>query len=310
MKILVIGGTNFIGPAVTEQLTLFGHEVILFHRNVASNIPYRQFQGDCNSIDDVGKALETTEPDAIIHTIALFQNQIDVLEQVLRGKKRRVVILSSIDVYKAYEIFCGLSNASVVPAPFDEQAELRNVLYLYRGKLDTDFAYDYEKILVEKAALQSPALDAIILRLGMVYGRNDPNHRFSEPIQKMYQNVKQIELSENTAGFRSSKCYVKDVAYGVKLATESNIRNEIYNLAAQKTLTELEWYQEIARLMNWRGNIVVTQKDFAPKKTNPKQHLIADTTKIREQLNYKEIFSIHEGLTDTIRWELENMENE
>ncbi|MDR1270018.1 MAG: NAD-dependent epimerase/dehydratase family protein [Planctomycetaceae bacterium] len=311
MKILLIGGTNFIGPAVAEQLTLSEHEVVLFHRNIVPNIQHRQIQGDCNNIDDIGKALEATKPDVIIHTIALCRNQINVLEQALQGKKRRVVILSSIDVYKAYEVFFGLSDASVVPVPFDERAELRDVLYPYRGKLDTDFAYDYEKILVEHAALQSPVVDVIILRLGMVYGRNDPNYRFSEPIQKMYQNVKQIELSKNTADFRASKCYVKDIAHGIKLAAESNIRNEIYNLAALETLTELEWYQEIAKLMDWHGNIVVTQENSTPdNNTNSKQHLIADTTKIRKQLNYKEIFSIREGLNDTIQWELNMLESE
>ncbi|MDR0703939.1 MAG: NAD-dependent epimerase/dehydratase family protein [Planctomycetaceae bacterium] len=310
MKILVIGGTNFIGPVTAEQLTLSGHEVILFHRSIATNIQYRQIQGDRNNIDDVSRALEIAEPDVIIDMIALFQHQINILEQALQGKKQRVIILSSMDVYKAYEVFFGLSEASVVSVPFDEYSPLREVFYPYRGKLETDFANDYEKIFVEQAALQSPVIDVIILRLGMVYGRNDPNHRFREPVKKMSQNIKQIELPEDTACFRSSKCYVKDAAYGIKLAAESNICNEIYNLAAQETPTELEWYQEIAKLLNWRGNIVVTQKNSDLNTINLKQHLIADTTKIRKQLCYKEIFSTLEGLDDTIRWELETIENE
>jgi nucleoside-diphosphate-sugar epimerase len=310
MKIFIIGGTNFIGPALTEQLTPSGHEVILFHRNLAPNIRHQQIQGDCNNIDDLRKALETVKPDTIIHTIALFQNQINVLEQALQGKKIGVVILSSVDVYKAYEVLWGLSNAPIMSVPFNEQAELRDVLYPYRGKLDTDFAYNYEKILVERAALQSPVLNVTILRLGMVYGRNDPNHRFAEPIKKMYQNIKQIELSENTAYFRFSKCYVKDVAYGIKLAVENNIGNEIYNLAAQEILTELEWYQEIANLMDWHSDIIVAKDNSVPNNMNLKQHLIADTTKIREQLGYKEIFSTREGLDETIHWELENITQE
>jgi nucleoside-diphosphate-sugar epimerase len=307
MKILIIGGTNFIGPALTEQLMLSGHEVILFHRNLAHNVRHKQIQGNCNNMRDLRHALEIVEPDLIIHTIALFQNQINVLEQALQGQKIGVVVLSSLDVYKAYEVFFRLSNAAVVSVPFDEQAELREVLYPYRGKLDADFAHDYEKILVERAALQSPVLEVTILRIGMVYGKNDPNHRFSEPIKKMYQNIKQIELSEDTAIFRSSKCYVKDVAYGIKLAVESNIRNEIYNLADQKTLTELEWYQEIAKRLDWHGNIILTQNNSVSDSMNLKQHLIIDTTKIRKQLAYKEIFSTWEGLDETIRWELGNI---
>lgn len=32
MKILMIGGTHFIGPPVVRQLTAMGHEVSVFHR--------------------------------------------------------------------------------------------------------------------------------------------------------------------------------------------------------------------------------------------------------------------------------------
>jgi hypothetical protein len=69
------------------------------------------------------------------------------------------------------------------------------VLYPYRGKLDAPFAHDYEKILVERAALQSPALGASILRLGMVCGENDPNRwELSEPRSSGFQ------LSKSTDG--------------------------------------------------------------------------------------------------------------
>ncbi|MDZ8067143.1 MAG: hypothetical protein RMY64_16230 [Nostoc sp. DedQUE08] len=32
MKILIIGGTNFIGPPLVRQLITMGHEVSVFHR--------------------------------------------------------------------------------------------------------------------------------------------------------------------------------------------------------------------------------------------------------------------------------------
>ncbi|MDR2440616.1 MAG: NAD-dependent epimerase/dehydratase family protein [Planctomycetaceae bacterium] len=188
MKILIIGGTNFIGHVTAEQLTQSGHDVILFHRSIATNIQYRQLQGNCNNIDDLGRVLEMAEPDVIIHTIALFQHQINILEQALQGKKRRVLILSSMDVYKAYEVLCQLSNAPVMAMPLNEQSPLRDIFYPYRGKLETDFADDYEKIFVEREALQSPVMDVIILRLGMVYGKNDHNHRFLEPVKKLSAN--------------------------------------------------------------------------------------------------------------------------
>ena len=49
MKILVIGGTNFIGPPVVRRLHAMGHEVTLFHRGkTTANLPkeVNYIQGD------------------------------------------------------------------------------------------------------------------------------------------------------------------------------------------------------------------------------------------------------------------------
>ncbi|MDR2450519.1 MAG: NAD-dependent epimerase/dehydratase family protein [Candidatus Accumulibacter sp.] len=306
MKILIIGGTHFIGPAASRRLAQSGHEVTLFHRRFSPDVPYPQIQGDCRHTDDLYRALEAVNPDAILHMVAWSQGQIHALERALQGRKIRAVILSSLDVYKAYEVFNRWSDAPVVPLPLDERSPLRDVLYPYRGRLDTDFAHDYEKILVERAALRSALLDVVILRLGMVYGRNDPNHRFLAPIRPMRRNAERIELPEGMARFRASKCHVEDVAHGMKLAMESAVAKEIYNLAAQPTPTELEWHQRIAKLMNWRGEIVIVGRPAMPDEGNTAQHLIAETGKIRRELGYGELFSMDDGLVDTIHWELEN----
>lgn len=307
MEILLIGGTNFIGPVLTEQLIQTGHDVSLFHRNLTPGVPHKQIQGDCNNVNDLNRAIEAVEPDVIIHMIALFESHIQILEQALQGKKTRSIILSSLDVYKAYEVFCRLSNAPVVPVPLTEQSPLRDVLYPYRDRFDADFAHDYEKILVEKAAIESPVIDAIVLRLGMVYGRNDPNHRFLEPIQKMSQGDRQIKLAKDLANCRMSKCCVGNVAQGIRLAAEKGLPGEIYNLAAQEVLTELEWYQQIAKLMKLEVDIVISQVSPSSGGFNLSQDLIVDTSKIRKQLGYRELFSIQEGLLDTIQWEFERM---
>ncbi|MDR2031775.1 MAG: NAD-dependent epimerase/dehydratase family protein [Azoarcus sp.] len=307
MKTLIIGGTNFIGPAVTGQLARSGHEVAVFHRRISPEIRHDQIQGNCDDADDLRRALDAVAPEVLLHMVAWSPKQIHALEQALQGGKIRAVITSSIDVYKAYEVLLGLSDAPVVPVPFDEQASLRTILYPYRGKVEVDFAHDYEKILMEKAAMHSAALDAVILRLGMVYGRNDPQHRFREPVRKMRQNAGRIELPKDLAGFRASKCHVKDVAHGIILAMESHVVREIYNLAAQQALSEMEWYRRIADIMHWHGDIVIGETSATAGGMNYAQHLVGDTDKIRKQLSYKEILSLDDGLADTIRGELENI---
>lgn len=186
MNVFIIGGTNFIGPAVARELSEAGHAVTLFHRSAKNvSMGYTHIQGNCRNVGDLQSALRSARPDVIIHMVAYFQSHIAVLEKALNGHAVKTIIISSADVYKGYEVLTKLSEANLIPVPFTEKSPLRDVLYPYRGKLDTDFAHDYEKILMERAALRSPVLDAVILWLGMIYGENDPNRRFADPIQKM-----------------------------------------------------------------------------------------------------------------------------
>jgi nucleoside-diphosphate-sugar epimerase len=103
------------------------------------------------------------------------------------------------------------------------------------------------------------------------------------------------------------KCYVEDVAYGIRLAAEKGIRDEIYNLSARETPNEWEWYKCIAKLMEWDGEISVNQEVIPQGDTNLAQNLVVDTSKIRNQLGYKEIIPIEQGLLNTIRWEINNI---
>ncbi len=314
MNVLIIGGTKFIGPATAKYFHKAGHHVTLFHRK-KSSIPdeYMQIQGDCNVSADIKRAIELAKPDVIVHMIALYQSHIEALEQALEKRQMRAVIISSADVYRGYGVLTGLESGPIEPIPFTEQSALREVLFPYRGKLETDFAYDYEKILVEKAALQSTVLDSVILRLGMVYGENDSNRRFSDVIRQMGSGADAIEISSGMAEFRSSKCYVEDVAHGIVLAAEKSPAGEIYNLSHHDTFTELEWSRQIAKLMNWHGEIHINPDSITTgfsSGLNLEQPLVLDTAKIRTKLGYDEVISFEEGLMRTIHWEQNALKRE
>ncbi|MDR1181427.1 MAG: NAD-dependent epimerase/dehydratase family protein [Bacteroidales bacterium] len=303
MKILIIGGTNFIGPVVVEKLLNARHTVTLFHRssvNISDNCTH--IKGDCGNTEDLRIAIRSTKPDVIVHMIAYFQSHISALEKALDNCPMKTVILSSADVYKGYEILVGLSEAEPVPVPFTEESPLRNILYPYRGRLNVDYAHNYDKIPVEQATLQSPLLNTVIIRLGMVYGKNDPNRRFADPVHKMASGVKSIEIHKDMSCFRACKCYVENVAHGITLAIERGQVGEIYNLTDEWVFTEREWLELLAKKLNWTGNIVVLDEKYHDM--NTRQHFVLDTAKIRKSLGYNEIVSVDRALSKTIEWEL------
>jgi len=128
MKIMIIGGTNFIGSVVASCLEKQGHNITLFHREKSHSLHYTEIQGDCESPDALKKGIELVRPDMIIHMIALYQSHIEALEKALGGQKMKLLLISSVDVYKGFEVFNKLSSAPIEPIPFTEKSPLRDIL--------------------------------------------------------------------------------------------------------------------------------------------------------------------------------------
>jgi nucleoside-diphosphate-sugar epimerase len=176
MRILVIGGTGFIGPHVIRQLAAKGHEVTVFHRGRTKiDLPAQEMLGD-------RRDLATLRPsaDVVIDLILSSGAQAEALMGAFRGVAKRVVAASSIDVYRACGILHGSEDGPLQPVPLTEDSELRTKLETYPpqqiqalnkmfGWLD-DF---YDKIPVERAVMFDPELPGTILRLPMIYGPGD-----------------------------------------------------------------------------------------------------------------------------------------
>ena len=93
-------------------------------------------------------------------------------------------------------------------------------------------------------------------------------------------------------------------------AVSERAAGHIYNIGESNALSELEWARTIARATDWRGELVVVPNDLAPAHLRPPgnyaQHWVADTTRVREELGYRERISREEAVARTVEWELAN----
>jgi nucleoside-diphosphate-sugar epimerase len=290
MKILIIGGTGFVGLELSKQLQDAGHNITLFHRNPAATLPFRQTRGDCNSADELRACIDSAAPGCIIHTAAMNKRHISALENAL-STATRVVVISSADVYKAFEVFNKLSDAPPQETPLAETSPLRYVRHFRSYKGD-----EYEKIDVETAALESPVIEPVILRLGMVFGANDANRRFYDRIEAARGGA--ITLPANVAPWKACYGGVKNIVRGIALAAEKGEAGEIYNLADKDVFTELEWCGKIARLLNRDAKIAVSAENS--EAGNFAQSLAMDTAKIRRELGYEERHAVERHLLEMI----------
>ena len=312
MKILLIGGTNFIGPAVVRQLCAMGHEVTVFHRgktNAELPLNVNQIIGDRVNLPLFKSEFEQIALQVVLDMIPYKEQDALTLMNTFKGIAQRIVAISSIDVYRAYDVVLG-KESEVVPVPLTEDSLLRQQLYPYRNRsdIDKDFDYaNYEKILVEKVIMSDPELPGTILRLPMVYGSGDFRHRLHPYLKRMDENRPAIVLEESIARWCGSYGYVENVAYGIALAvTDERASDRIYNIA-EPLITEAERIRMIGRIAGWNGEIIVVPKSQMPADWKPigntEQHWIADTTRIRQELGYREIVPLHDALSQTIEWQ-------
>jgi nucleoside-diphosphate-sugar epimerase len=241
--------------------------------------------------------------------IAFTEQDARSLVSTFRGLAGRAVVLSSGDVYRAYGVFTGLEQGPLEPTPLKEDAPLRKTLYVHRTAAGRDAPfYNYEKILVERTVQANPALPATVLRLPMVYGPGDYQHRLSPYLRRMADGRRVIVLDEGLAGWRCLRGYVEDVAAAITLAvTDPRAASRLYNVAEPIAYTETEWVARIAEAAGWDGKIVTAPRGRLPVPFNTDQDLVTDSSRIRAELGYTEVVAPKEALRQTVAWELEHL---
>lgn len=322
MKFLLIGGTGFIGQYVAKSLVGLEHEVSVLHRGRSSvEMPeaVQHLLGDTNRLGELRPKLQEISPDVVVNFILSSGRQAQSMMAALRGIAKRVVVLSSMDVYRACGVLHETESGGLQELPLTEDSELRTQPAYTPQQMEMGkklFAWmdgEYEKIAVERTVLSHNNLPVTVLRLPMVYGPGDHLrfHRFYPLIKRIKDGRKKILFDEDAASWRASKGYVENVADAVVLAASADqARGRIYNVAEQDTLTELEWARLIAKEIQWNGEFVALPREHLPSHLrtsgNFKQHWVASSERIRHELGYRESISRSEGLRRTIAWELEN----
>jgi len=277
-----------------------------------------QIQGDRNRLSDYEAQLRRFSPDVIVDLILSSGEQARQLVETAHEIARRVIAISSMDVYRAWGVMRELEAGSLDPLPLTEDSPLRTTRRLYPPDtlktLQNIFTWldpHYDKIAVEEAIRSDPAVSWTVLRLPMVYGPGDPLHRFFPLLKRVTDGRSSILLSDDLAAWRGPRGYVENVAHAIAVvATSDQAAGRIYNICEEPSLSELAWQSKIAEQMNWHGKFVVLPRAQTPKHLlqpgNAAQHVVASSERIRTELGYENLVEIDEAIRRTIAWEQGN----
>src|SRR5262249_1734176 len=145
------------------------------------------------------------------------------------GIAPRLVMLSSIDVYRATGIFHGTETGPRQELPLTEDSELRQNLHPYprevMQRLRTIFSWvtdDYDKIPAERLVMSDRHIAGTVRRLPMIYGPGDPLHRFHPTVKRILDGRRQIIFPDIQADWCGPRGYVENVAAAIVLAAVDN----------------------------------------------------------------------------------------
>jgi nucleoside-diphosphate-sugar epimerase len=304
MRVLVLGGTSFIGRRIVERLHTRGDRVAVVHRGATEPdqwIRVQHIHVDRHELGTRSAVIREFAPEAIVDANAMSGEDVDAVTPFL--PEVPVVVLSSQDVYQA--ITALRSGQCHDAVPLYENADLRHDRYPYRGKGYEGIPDDYEKLDVEERWLP---YGAVVLRLPMVYGPHDDQMRESPILRRALTGRASIPVGEGTLLW--TRAHADDVATAVLAAIDDRTADgRAVNIGEEKTFPILAWYQQIldaaaadAELVHVVDSSVPADLSLSKAHT---QHLLVSVQLARELLDWHSSDPIVR-VTESVRWHLAN----
>ncbi|HET6616271.1 MAG TPA: NAD-dependent epimerase/dehydratase family protein [Gemmatimonadota bacterium] len=248
MRVLVIGGTRFVGPRLVRSLLARGHEVTTFNRGSSPDPmidPIERLHGDRTDPAQLERAIAGRSFDCCVDTIAMRGTDTSGAVEILNGRVGHYVHFSTGQVYLVREGCRSPAREEdyegpLVPAPSVDAWD--------RGQWE----YGIEKRECEDAlqrAWRDRGFPATRLRLTMVHGIDDPRGRIRTYVRTLLAGEPLRVPSEPSPPIRP--IHAEAVVDAVLAVLESVLgRGEAYNLAQDESWSHDELVARIAGMLD------------------------------------------------------------
>ena len=304
MRVLILGGTLFIGRRIALELLVRGDDVMVVHRGQTEPAELSgcaHVHAARDALAGVADQLRVFRPDAVIDTRAMTRAHADAVLPHLPDA--HLVLLSSIDVYRAYELL--LAGRGGEPVPLTETSPVRSARYPLRDLLP-GLGEHYDKLDVEPLYLSR---GGCVLRLSLIYGEHDGQRREEFVLRRVRAGRRRIPFGAGTS--LDTRCYVGDVASAVLAALDraSAASGQVFNVGDLATGTVRDWALAILAAAGSEASLVTVPEDLVPPDLEGTrsiaQHFLVDSRKAATILGWRPSDPA-ETIGVSVRWHLEN----
>jgi nucleoside-diphosphate-sugar epimerase len=284
MRVLIMGGTRFIGVYLTKVLREQGHQVVLFNRgNKPIPLPgVTQIHGDRQNVHQLKEKLSQESFDAIFDNNGRELSDTQPLVELFKDKVQHFVYVSSAGVYLKSE-----QMPHVEGDPVDPNSR-------HKGKFEAE-------TYLEKSGIPWTSVRPVY-----IYGPQNYNELESWFFDRIVRN-RPIPIPSN--GLHITQLgHVRDLAQAMAavLGNERAI-GQIYNISGERYVT-FNGLAQACAMAAGKSPDELELIHYEPKKLNlgkrklfplRVQHFFADVHKAMGQLNWKPQFDLVSGLQDS-----------
>ncbi len=296
-KVIVTGGSGFIGSHVVDALVDAGHEVSVIDHRVR---PHRSDVGfdDVDLLDLSSVLAATREVDHIFHlgavsnvnyafkypvyTTALnVMGTANVLEAARINGVKRIHLASTVWVYN------GAPNG--VPADESVPFHLDGAGHIYTStKMTAEMlCHNYGELY---------KVPFTVLRYGIPYGSRMREELLIPVFIKKALAGEPLTIAGEGKQYRKF-VYVRDIADAHVLAMNDSAVNQTYNLEGARKITVLEVAQGIRNLIGDQVRI-----EFVPERAGDFGGKEVSAEKAERELDWKPVVDFEDGLERTVDW--------